>query len=140
MENNPTFVPVVAVALIRPDGQVLMQKRRRGAEHSGLWEFPGGKVECGETPESALIREIDEELGIRLDVAALAPVGFASDPAQPPAARQPHVILLYSCRHWHGEPACLDAEAIGWFALDALKQLAMPPLDIPLAAALKNSI
>lgn len=144
MEDNPTFVPVVAVALIRQDRRILMQKRRFQRVHGGLWEFPGGKLEPGESPESALIREIVEELGVKLDPAALVPVSFASDPALPPAPRQPHVILLYSCRRWHGEPMCLDAEELGWFTLAALAGLDMPPLDVPLAAALaaawKNAI
>lgn len=126
----PTIIPVVAVALIDPAGQVLMQQRRRGADHGGLWEFPGGKVEPGETLESALCREIAEELGIMLDPAALVPLSFATSP------EQPHVILLYTCRAWHGTPACLEGEVIAWYPPAALSTLAMPPLDVPLARAL----
>lgn len=136
----PTIVPVVAVALIAPDGRVLMQQRKAAAMFGGLWEFPGGKVEAGESPESALLREIDEELGIALDPAALRPLMFASDPVLPPAPRQPHVILLYTCRRWQGEPRCLDADALAWVAPDALMALAMPPLDVPLAEALLKAI
>ena len=77
---------------------------------------------------------------MKLAAGALVPVTFASDPAQPPAPRQPHVILLYSCRDWQGEPACLDAAELGWFAADSLELLAMPPLDVPLAAALRKAI
>lgn len=140
MPKIPTIVPVVAVALIAPDGRILMQQRKLAGAFGGLWEFPGGKVEPGESPESALLREIEEELGISLDSAEVRPLTFASDPALPPAPRQPHVILLYTCRRWQGEPRCLDAEAIAWIAPDALMALAMPPLDVPLAEALLNVI
>jgi len=137
MADIPTFVPVVAVALVRADGLVLLQKRRAGSVHGGLWEFPGGKLEPGESPESAAIREIFEELGVVIAGGALAPLGFASDPALPPTPRAPHVILLYTCHEWDGEPACLDGEEIAWFAPDAFAGLAMPPLDVPLAATLQ---
>lgn len=132
----PTVVPVVAAALIDREGRVLMQRRRLDSAHGGLWEFPGGKVEAGESPESALLREIDEELAIALDPAALEPLSFASDPALPPAPRAPHVILLYTCRRWQGEPQCRAGEEIAWFASADLAMLAMPPLDYPLARAL----
>lgn len=140
MQNFPTFVPVVAVALIGPDERILMQQRRADRAHGGLWEFPGGKIEPGESPESALVREIEEELGVKLDPAKLAPLTFASDPAQPPAPRQPHVILLYTCRVWGGEPRCLDGAAIAWTAPADLLALPMPPLDVPLAKALLKAI
>lgn len=140
MAESPTFVPVVAVALVRADGCTLMQKRREDRAHGGLWEFPGGKIEPGESPEGAAVREIAEELGIEIAAEALEPVSFASDPAQPPAPRAPHVILLYRCRAWAGEPAALDADEIAWVAPERLPDLAMPPLDVPLAAALKKSI
>jgi 8-oxo-dGTP diphosphatase len=136
VENIPTLIPVVAIALIGPDGRICMQQRRLGGAYGGLWEFPGGKVEAGESPESALIREIDEELGVSLNSSALAPVAFASDPAEPPTPRAPHVILLYMSRRWTGDVQCLDGEAIGWFAPDELAGLKMPPLDYPLAERL----
>jgi 8-oxo-dGTP diphosphatase len=136
LPNIPTMVPVVAVALIAPDGRVLMQRRRQDRAFGGLWEFPGGKIEAGESPESALLREVAEELGIALSPAALAPLSFASDPRLPPEPRQPHVILLYTCRAWSGEAQCLDADMLGWFAPVELRQLPMPPLDVPLAEAL----
>lgn len=130
----PTIVPVVALALIDDAGRVLMQQRRIGKAHGGLWEFPGGKVEPGESLVGALIREIAEELGIELSQAALEPLSFAASPADP------HVVLLYTCRDWEGEPQCLDGEAIGWFATDALPGLAKPPLDVPLARVVAELI
>jgi 8-oxo-dGTP diphosphatase len=127
-------IPVVAVALVRQDGHVLMQQRPFGKAHGGLWEFPGGKVDAGETLDAALIREIDEELGIVLDADALMPLTFAA------IAGEPFVILLYTCRHWRGVPRCLEGEAIDWFAPAELEGLKMPPLDVPLAKALKGVI
>jgi 8-oxo-dGTP diphosphatase len=140
LPKNPTMIPVVAVALIAPGPRILMQRRKESRAFGGLWEFPGGKVEAGESPESALIREVEEELGIRLAAAALEPLTFASDPALPPASRQPHVILLYTARRWSGEPRCLDADSLGWFAPDEILRLPMPPLDVPLAKALIRAI
>jgi 8-oxo-dGTP diphosphatase len=134
MKKIPTMVAVVAVALLRQDGCVLMQQRRLQAEHGGLWEFPGGKVEPGETLTEALRREIAEELGLALATEHLEPFSFASLPGSP------YVILLYTCSNWSGEPACLDGEAMGWFAPRALNALAMPPLDVPLARALENHL
>ena len=136
----PTFIPVVAAALIMPGPFILMQQRKFSGALGGLWEFPGGKIEPGESAESALLREIDEELGVVLDPSALQPLTFASDPRLPPSRRQPHVILLYICRHWVGEPRCLDAEAIVWIAPKGLMALPMPPLDVPLAEALLKAI
>ena len=134
VKKIPTVIPVVAVALIDRAGRVLMQRRRLQAEHGGLWEFPGGKVEPGETLVSALLREVLEELGLVLEPSALEPLSFAESPAQP------HVILLYTCRNWTGDPVCLEGEEIGWFVPAALADLAMPPLDVPLAQALRDSI
>lgn len=130
MKKNPTSILVVAAALIAPDGAVLMQRRRLGGEHGGLWEFPGGKVEAGESLEESLCRELEEELGIRVAGESLEPLTFAA------SSDQPHVILLYTCRAWQGEPDCLDGEEIGWFSPETLPELAMPPLDVPLAQAL----
>lgn len=130
----PTIVPVVAVALIDAADRVLMQQRRLGKAHGGLWEFPGGKVEPGESLTGALIREITEELGIVLPADALDPLSFAANPADP------HVVLLYTARRWHGEPQCLEGEAIGWFAASELSALAMPPLDVPLARVVAELI
>ncbi len=140
VEEFSTAVLVVVVALVSPDGRVLLQRRRAGGRHGGLWEFPGGKVEAGESPESALLREIAEELGVELAAGSLAPLPFASDPALPPAPREPHVILLYTCRQWTGEPRCLDGEEIAWVAPQDFAGLAMPPLDYPLAEAVRSSL
>lgn len=128
---------MVAVALIDREGRILLQRRRLGGEHGGLWEFPGGKVEPGETPHAAAAREIEEELAVRLDPAALVPIMFASDAEPPPSPRKAYVILLYTCRSWQGEAVSRDGEEIRWYAAGELAGLEMPPLDYPLAAALK---
>jgi 8-oxo-dGTP diphosphatase len=126
---------VGAVALIDEAGRVLMQQRRADKQHGGLWEFPGGKLEPGETPEQATVREIAEELGLVIDPVTLAPAGFAS--ATLPSGRG-IVLLLFSCRDWRGTPDCNDAEALRWCTLDEIIGLALPPLDVPLAAALSR--
>jgi 8-oxo-dGTP diphosphatase len=132
LKKISTLVPVVAAALVDAQGRVLMQKRRAGAVHGGLWEFPGGKVQPGETLEEALAREIAEELDLVLDPEDLAPCGFACE--------EPLLLLLFVCRSWRGEPRCLAGEAIGWFTPAELALLAMPPLDVPLAQALGRAI
>ncbi len=134
MKKIPTTVLVVAAALIDDAGQVLMQRRRLTAEHGGLWEFPGGKVEMDETPAESLCREIQEELGLAVNASALRPVTFATDPGLP------YVILLYTCHEWSGTPACLDGEEIAWFTPSAVLDLKMPPLDVPLAQALLDQL
>lgn len=128
MQNSPTIIPVVAVALFDDSGRVLLQKRSPGRAHDGLWEFPGGKVEPRESLSQALIREVREELDIELDPASIEPLCFAAQ------ADQPYVILLYTCRSWSGTLACLDAQDLDWFEAEALANLALVPLDIPLAA------
>ncbi len=132
MQKNPTLIPVVAAALLDGNGRVLMQQRKLSKQHGGLWEFPGGKVEPDETLDAALVRELREELDVVIDPLAIEPLAFAARPGEPV------VVMLYTCRAWQGEPQCLDAEAIGWFQPDELKALPMPPLDVPLAAALGN--
>ena len=131
MQKNPTVIEVVAAALINPRGQVLMQRRRADRAHGGLWEFPGGKVEPRETDLQALQREIAEELGLGLDRDAITYLAEAAD------ADGGIVIRLYSCRRWRGEAAALDADALQWCDPGSLGLLAMPPLDVPLAAAVK---
>lgn len=123
---------VVAAALINPDGRVLVQQRSAHRSMPGLWEFPGGKVEAGETPEHALARELGEELGVSLDAAALSPAAFASERL----GDRHLVLLLYTAREWAGEPQALDAAALRWVTMDEMRGLAMPPADVPLVEAL----
>lgn len=137
MQIFPTIVLVVAVALVDPGGRVLMQRRPVERVHGGLWEFPGGKVEAGESPESALAREIAEELGLVIGEADLSPVAYAADDG---GGGLPLVILLYSCRRWSGTPQCQDAEEIGWFGPDDFTRLDMPPLDRPLATEMARRL
>ena len=126
------LMPVVAAALVAADGRVLLQQRPAGKQHGGLWEFPGGKLEAGESPEAALVRELGEELGIVVDPLDLTPVTFASA-----AAGSRHLLLLlYRTTRWSGEPRPLDAAALAWVQPCAMAGWAMPPADYPLAAAL----
>lgn len=125
---------MVALALDDGEGRWLMHRRPEGKHHSGLWEFPGGKVESGETPADALVREIAEELGIAIHPVALRPAGFAQETVD--IRRAPIVILLYTCRHWQGVPQALEGGAIGWFTSAEVAALDKPPLDIALAGAL----
>lgn len=125
-------VLVVAAALIDPASRILVQQRPPGKSMAGLWEFPGGKVEDGETPEAALARELNEELGIEIDARALEPGPFASAMI----GDRPLLLLLYIVRAWAGEPAPLHATALGWHSAEALTGLAMPPADGPLVARL----
>ena len=137
MEKIPTVTRVVAIALIDPRGRILMQKRKARADHGGLWEFPGGKVERGESPRSALIREIAEDVGVVVAAADLRDEGEVWDEptiSDPQATRL--VLKLYRCARWRGEPRCLDAETIGWFSVAEAALLAVPPLDRPFIARL----
>lgn len=127
MKKNSTLT-VVAAALIDGGGRVLLQRRAPGRSMAGLWEFPGGKVEEGETPEAALVRELAEELGIEADGADLTPACFASAPNG--AAHM--ILLLYLCRRWRGEPRALDATALKWVRPKEMSALPMPPADKPL--------
>lgn len=124
---------VVAAALIDSEGRVLVQRRPAGKMMAGLWEFPGGKIEPGETPESALARELEEELGIAVDVALLKPAVFASEPL----AGRHMLLLLYICRSWAGAPRALDAEELLWCTPESLHTLDMPPADRPLIGLLE---
>ena len=124
---------VVAVALVDGDGRLLVQQRPEGKSMAGLWEFPGGKLEPGETPEAALVRELDEELAIDVEAACLAPACFASD-----ALEGRHLLLLlYVCRKWRGTPQAVDASALRWVRPVELHALAMPPADKPLIGLLE---
>jgi 8-oxo-dGTP diphosphatase len=131
MDNGNCLI-VVAAALIDPDGRLLVQQRPTGKAMAGLWEFPGGKVEAGELPEAALIRELHEELGIDVEKACLAPACFASE-----ALGDRHMLLLvYICRKWRGIPQALEAPAIRWVRPVELHNLEMPPADKPLIGLL----
>ena len=127
---------VVAAALVDDEGRVLVQQRPAGRMMAGLWEFPGGKVEPGETPEAALIRELAEELGITVEPACLAPAIFASEPL----GDRHLLLLLYIARKWQGIPRALDAAALRWERPVALHALDMPPADKPLIGLLEALI
>jgi 8-oxo-dGTP diphosphatase len=119
---------VVAAALVDADGRVLMAQRPEGKALAGLWEFPGGKVEPGERPEETLIRELAEELGITVKEPCLAPLTFASH-----AYPDFHLLMpLYICRRWEGIPQSREAQALRWVRPGALRDLPMPPADLPL--------
>ena len=127
---------VVAAALVDRDGRLLVQQRPEGLSMAGLWEFPGGKLEPGETPEQALIRELAEELAIDVDHACLAPACFASE-----ALGDKHLLLLlYVCRKWHGTPVAQHASALRWVRPVELHALDMPPADKPLIGLLEALI
>ena len=129
--SRPT-VFVSAVALVDADRRVLIAQRPKGKAMADLWEFPGGKVEPGETPEAALIRELREELGIDVTASCLAPVTFASH-----AYEDFHLLmLLYVCRKWSGQPQALEHQALAWERPPRLRDRAMPEADLPLLPAL----
>lgn len=132
LQKNPTMT-VVAAALVDGSGRMLLQQRSPGRAMAGLWEFPGGKVEEGELPEAALVRELDEELGIAVDEAALVPACFASAPV----SGRHMVLLLYICRRWRGEPRALDASALKWLRPAEMVAAEMPPADQPLIGLLE---
>ena len=124
---------IVAAALVDADGRVLVQQRAAGRAMAGLWEFPGGKIERGESAEMALVRELKEELGISTETACLAPAGFGTAPIED--GRQ-LLLLLYVCRKWSGIPKALDAAALRWVRPLELHDLPMPPADLPLIGLL----
>ena len=123
---------VVAAALVDSDRRILLQQRAPGRAMAGLWEFPGGKVESDELPEAALIREIEEELGVGIESQDLDPACFASAPVG--ACHM--ILLLYVCRRWRGEPRPLDASALKWLRPGEMRPEEMPPADQPLIALL----
>lgn len=129
-------VLVAAVALIDRDGRVLLAQRPEGKFLAGLWEFPGGKVEAGETPETALIREMHEELGIETWSSCLAPLTFASH-----SYDHFHLLMpLYVCRKWQGVPMPQEGQALAWARAEDLHKYPMPPADIPLIPVLRDWI
>jgi len=125
---------VVAAALIDKDGRVLLAQRPLNKSMAGLWEFPGGKVEDGENPEDALIRELNEELGIDTWGSCLAPLSFASH-----SYEDFHLLMpLFACRKWIGTPMAIEGQVLKWVSKNDLKNYAMPPADIPLIAAIRD--
>lgn len=128
------YIAVVAGALEGADGRWLMHRRPEGKHHAGLWEFPGGKVETGEMPVDALVRELAEELGIGCQAEHCNPAGFAE--TGPDNAGPPIVILLYTVANWEGEPSALEGGAVEWFTPTEALALPKPPLDVKLAQAL----
>ena len=129
----PTVL-VSAVALIDRDGRVLLAQRPAGKRMAGLWEFPGGKIETGETPEAALIRELGEELGIDTAESCLAPLTFASH-----SYDDFHLLMLvYVCRKWTGTPRPLEGGELAWVQASRLRDYEMPPADIPLIPVLQD--
>ena len=127
---------VVAAALVDRDGRLLVQQRPEGLSMAGLWEFPGGKIEPGETPEQALVRELAEDLAIDVEQACLAPACFASDML----GERHLLLLLYVCRKWRGTPVAQHATALRWVRPVELHGLAMPPADKPLIGLLEALI
>lgn len=128
------IVLVAAVALIDTDGRVLLAERPEGKHLAGMWEFPGGKVQTGETPEAALIRELDEELGISTHASCLAPFTFASH-----AYATFHLLMpLYVCRKWQGIVTARESQRLKWVRPAQLADYPMPPADKPLVAMLRD--
>lgn len=127
-------VLVSAVALIDVDGRVLLAQRPEGKSMAGLWEFPGGKVEPGETPEVALIRELEEELGINTWQSCLAPLTFASHRYD-----EFHLLMpLFACRKWEGTPQSREGQNLKWVRAKDLKNYPMPEADVPLIPVLRD--
>jgi 8-oxo-dGTP diphosphatase len=128
------IVLVAACALVDVDGRVLLARRPPGRSMAGLWEFPGGKVEEGERPEEALIREMSEELGITIAEPCLAPLTFASHTYE-----TFHLLMpLYACRRWQGVVTALEGQELAWVRPNRLGEYPMPPADVPLTAMLRD--
>jgi 8-oxo-dGTP diphosphatase len=135
MSGHPVIL-VAACALVDPDGRVLIAERPQGKSLAGLWEFPGGKVEAGERPELALIRELKEELGIDVTEACLAPLTFASH-----GYADFHLLMpLYVCRRWKGTVTPLEGQKLAWVKPLRLRDYPMPPADVPLVAHLIDQL
>lgn len=136
-QPRPSFqttktVLVVAAALIDTDGRLLIAQRPEGKSMAGMWEFPGGKIEQGETPEFALMRELEEELSIETRPCCFHPIGFASH-----AYEDFHLMMpLFTCRHWKGTPSSAEGQQLKWVRPIDLYDYQMPPADIPLIDSL----
>lgn len=134
LKKIPTLQLVVAAALLGEDDRIFLQRRPKGKAMAGLWEYPGGKLEVNETPESALIRELEEEIGVCVNPADTMPITFASQPV----AGKHMILLLYAIHHWSGSPVAMEGQETGWFTLDQMADLPMPPADLPFTAALSD--
>jgi len=133
MSDKPALI-VPAIALVDTDNRILLARRPQGKDFAGYWEFPGGKIEKGETPEDALIREIREELGIETKDSCLAPVSFASH-----SYEDFHLILLlYICRRWQNTPEALEGGEIKWVRANRLRDHPMPPANGEFIAVLQD--
>lgn len=129
-----TLILVAAVALVDRDGRLLLAQRPEGKAMAGLWEFPGGKIEQGESPEAALIRELHEELGIDTWKSCLAPLTFASH-----RYADFHLLMpLFVCRRWEGVPHPRESQQLKWVRVQDLSQYPMPPADKPLLPMLRD--
>jgi 8-oxo-dGTP diphosphatase len=136
-ENGACVLLVVACALVDPDGRVLIARRPEGKAHAGLWEFPGGKVEPGERPEQALVRELREELGVEPCERCLQPFAFVSEPMEDGR----HLLMpLYVCRRWDGYVQAAEHTETAWVKPGAFANYPMPPADRPLAAELRDRL
>lgn len=125
---------VAAVALVDVDGRVLIAQRPAGKSMAGLWEFPGGKIDAGETPEEALVRELHEELGIETATSCLAPIAFASH-----GYETFHLLMpVFACRKWNGTPRPREGQVLKWVAPLELSHYPMPPADLPLVGLLRD--
>lgn len=132
MQDECKIIYVVACALVDADNRVLIAQRPQGKSMAGLWEFPGGKIEAGETPEIALIRELEEELGIETKESCLAPLTFASH-----SYETFHLLMpLYICRRFWGTPQPKEGQALKWVRAKQLRDYDMPPADEPLISHL----
>ena len=127
LERKPTFIPVVAAAIYDGEGRLLLQQALPKKRHAGQWEFPGGKVENGETPRFALCREIAEELGIELAEGALVPAGFAEDAGS--EGRPALVLMLYTSSDWRGNPHPNEGQEWGWFTPEEAFALPLAAMD-----------
>lgn len=134
-EDGPReIILVAAAALVDTDGRVLLSQRPEGKDMAGLWEFPGGKVHPGETPEAALIRELDEELGIDTRESCLAALAFASHRYE-----TFHLLMpLFACRVWQGAPEGREGQALAWVRPARMMDYPMPAADLPLVALLRD--